>query len=211
MTTQYRMSDNVKAHKITFKLLTPRDDSSDKPDERDEGFWPSKDEREMGYCPPDQYEASMKAAKERMEAWKNDEWHFVGVQAEATIQLMSEAGNVGTTYTLQSAGCWGIESDCLDYIQDVFKEECDGLLADIERFPLAVASYQGLPLKNNGNELADAFKKFLHTDTEDMTKEELMTVEYGSEYGLAFEAIAEFEGKTIKEVIEVFASDRIED
>ena len=77
-----------------------------------------------------------------LEAWRNDEWRFIGIQAQADILIVSDDGKYGTSYTLKSAGLWGIESDSGDeYLKTVFEEQKADLLADLKKFPLAVADY----------------------------------------------------------------------
>lgn len=59
----------------------------------------------------------------RLDAWHNGEWGFIGIRAVASIQVTDSAGQ-STLYEIESAGLWGIESDCgLKYKQEVFQEE----------------------------------------------------------------------------------------
>ena len=67
----------------------------------------------------------------RIAAYKRGEWHFIGVRAVATIWIQRD--NWRTSYTLESPGCWGIESDSGEsYLKEVFAEECAMLRSDIE-------------------------------------------------------------------------------
>lgn len=53
---------------------------------------------------------------ERMRAWCADEWCYVGV----CVSLLGSDGQpVGDKY---AAACWGIESDCDDYIKEVARD-----------------------------------------------------------------------------------------
>lgn len=56
------------------------DDDTTPPDQRDDGFWPSKNPSDAGYVLPENYEVEMAKAARVMQAWKNDEWHYVGVE-----------------------------------------------------------------------------------------------------------------------------------
>lgn len=63
-----------------------------------------------------------KQDKKRLEAYYNNEWHFVGVQAVAEIRID------GLLQIISSAGLWGIESDSSDeYFDEVFEEEKEQL------------------------------------------------------------------------------------
>ena len=63
-----------------------------------------------------------KQDKKRLEAYYNDEWYFVGVQAIAEIRID------GLLQTISSGGLWGIESDSSDeYFDEIFEEEKEQL------------------------------------------------------------------------------------
>ena len=66
----------------------------------------------------------------RLAAWRNDEWHFVGIRARATINIPYGANpQCWITAELMSPGLWGIESDSSDaYLQEVYREERDILV-----------------------------------------------------------------------------------
>jgi hypothetical protein len=73
----------------------------------------SKDSEERKYALQD---------KKRLEAYYNNEWHFVGVQAVAEIRIN------GISQTISSGGLWGIESDSSDeYFDEIFEEEKEQL------------------------------------------------------------------------------------
>lgn len=72
---------------------------------------------------------------ERLAAYKRGDWAFVGIRAEATIRVDHDNGGSRYSYfhKLTSPGLWGIESDSDEsYFDEVFKEECAQLKADIE-------------------------------------------------------------------------------
>lgn len=59
-----------------------RDDCSDRPDERQDGFWPSLDPNDAGYIGPKSKSTlarHMAKAKAIVKAWENDEWFYCGV------------------------------------------------------------------------------------------------------------------------------------
>jgi hypothetical protein len=66
----------------------------------------------------------------RLKAWRNDEWHFVGIRAKATIKIPHGSNpECWITSDLSSPGLWGVESDSGDeYFQQVYQEERDELL-----------------------------------------------------------------------------------
>jgi hypothetical protein len=67
----------------------------------------------------------------RIAAYKRGDWHFIGVRAVAIIWIQRD--KYRTNYTLESPGCYGIESDSDEsYLKEVFAEECDTLRSDIE-------------------------------------------------------------------------------
>lgn len=58
----------------------------------------------------------------RMVAFNNEEWEFIGIQAEAEIEID------GVLQTLTSAGLWGTESDSdEDYLKSIEAEEISQL------------------------------------------------------------------------------------
>lgn len=54
----------------------------------------------------------------RMVSYNNEEWHYIGIVAEAELEIC------GTIQTLSSAGLWGTESDSdEDYLKSIESEE----------------------------------------------------------------------------------------
>lgn len=115
---------------IEWEMLTQPDDCRDKPDERQDGFWPSRDPKAAGYVDPAQFDHEQAKAEARMKAWHDDVWYYLGVIARAHIMVPSGQGSF-VTYTLDSPGIWGIESDSTDYIKETFEEEKVELLSHI--------------------------------------------------------------------------------
>lgn len=111
---QFNMTDTKRADGfyIRFEHITTPDTDSD----------------------PDDYlfqdEAYREQDQARLDAWHNDEWHFIGTQARAHCMLVHNG--VGTCYTLTSPGLWGTESDSdPDYLESIYQEEIATLKADI--------------------------------------------------------------------------------
>lgn len=58
----------------------------------------------------------------RLEAFNNEEWGFIGIQATAEIVI------AGVCQTIQSGGLWGIESDSEEsYFRSIEREELTSL------------------------------------------------------------------------------------
>jgi hypothetical protein len=66
----------------------------------------------------------------RLKAWRNDEWHFVGIRARATIKIPHGSNlECWITTELVSPGLWGIESDSgADYFEQVYQDQRQILL-----------------------------------------------------------------------------------
>lgn len=113
---------------VHWRMETPRDEHAGKPDEMGAGFWPSNDPNDDGYIgdygdlQPTRYAEAKEFAEARMRDWRNDVWEYVGVVAVAEISIPI-GGNSFTTYALNSPGCWGVESDSGDYLNELFEEQ----------------------------------------------------------------------------------------
>ena len=103
------------------------DDNQVKPDECDDGFWPSRDPKAAGYVNPDKFDAEMKRAEQVMAAWKNDEWFFCGVAVQVFCNDIALTGKY-------HHALWGIECNYPDsdnsYLQVVANEFLDEALDD---------------------------------------------------------------------------------
>lgn len=66
----------------------------------------------------------------RLKAWRDDEWHFIGIRARAIINIPYGTNpRCWITSELLSPGLWGIESDSRDnYFEQVYQEERQILL-----------------------------------------------------------------------------------
>ena len=66
----------------------------------------------------------------RLDAWRDGQWHFIGVRARATIKIPHGINaRCWITSELLSPGLWGIESDSGDeYFLRVYQEEREILI-----------------------------------------------------------------------------------
>ena len=133
--SQFRMVDAPSlpaTGRVVCEMILSRDMSADAPDANDAGFWPSRDPNDAGYTPLTgaEFEEAWQAAQDRMDAWKRDEWHYVGVICRATFHV-PVGGNSFAVYTLESPGLWGVESDAGDYLTSVFEEQKTELFAAV--------------------------------------------------------------------------------
>ena len=91
---------------------------------------------EQGYADvkdPAERQRYLDSDAERLAAYRRGDWHFIGIRAKATVWV--QHNNCRTYYELESAGLYGIESDSSEeYLQEVFRDECYILLADIRAF-----------------------------------------------------------------------------
>ncbi len=91
---------------FTLTATIYRDDTNgDSPDERDDGFWPSIDPKSAGYIGSKSaatLRRHMAKANAVLEAWKRDDWFYVGIVVTVSrngIELTHKYGNA----------LWGIE------------------------------------------------------------------------------------------------------
>jgi len=98
------------------------DDSDMRPDERDEGFWPSQKPNDTGYCPYN-FDEAMARAKMVMAAWENDEWHYYGV----AVTVFKNGVQLTPTY---AHSVWGIEGNYPDSNNDYFTEVANDILPE---------------------------------------------------------------------------------
>jgi hypothetical protein len=135
MTTEFRRVDTKRADGcyVSFARNVVDDDRQDRPDENDDGFWPSLDKTAAGWIgenPETSFDEQMARATERMAAWRAGDWGYVGIKAKAHILIV--VNGVGTMCELESAGLWGVDSDSgEDYFAEVYAEEIEDLKAMI--------------------------------------------------------------------------------
>ena len=128
--------DTITAEKdgyiITAKIV--RDDCADRPDERDDGFWPSRNKDDAGYCYPHLFAEQQAHAEKVMKAWRNDEWFYCGIVLSVS-KPVSIKGCVQHEVAISdhAASLWGIECNYPDskneYLTEVANELLDEALA----------------------------------------------------------------------------------
>ena len=61
----------------------------------------------------------------RLKAWRNDEWHFIGIRAKAIVKIpYGPNPECWIASEVFSPGLWGIESNSGDeYCEEVYQEE----------------------------------------------------------------------------------------
>lgn len=142
MDLQYQNFDNPKLPqrvRIEWSRVIVDDDFQPRPDEAQDGFWPSSDPDDDGYIGPNgNLDEAYAEAKARMRAWEDGEWNWVGVRARATIFVPIGGGSF-TTYSLLSPGLWAIESDSgEEYFAETFENEKESLMAHLRTISEAV-------------------------------------------------------------------------
>jgi len=127
---------------IQFQKKLIPDDDNPRPDEKDDGFWPSLNPKDAGYvgdnflcCVSDsEFNQIELAAHYRMRAWERGDWYYVGVRAVALCFIVRNG--VGTYVNIESPGIWGVESDSDEsYIEELYKEQ----IAELEEILGALA------------------------------------------------------------------------
>lgn len=89
---------------FTLRATIYRDDCRDAPDERQDGFWPSRNPDDAGYVLPKNYARERAKAHRVMNAWKNDEWWYCGVAVTVSKNGIELTGRY-------DHAVWGIEAN----------------------------------------------------------------------------------------------------
>ena len=76
----------VGAYTVTARIA--HDDTPDRPDQRQDGFWPSLYKDDAGFIGAgngfrDRFDKAQAKAQAIMDTWKNDEWFYCGKQSSA--------------------------------------------------------------------------------------------------------------------------------
>lgn len=98
------------------------------PDQRQDGFWPSRDPNAAGYVLPEHFDTEKAKAERIMAAWENDEWFYCGIIVSAHIDLMGEQ----FCLSKHAASLWGIECNYPDSDNDYLNEVAEELLGEAE-------------------------------------------------------------------------------
>lgn len=129
---------------FTIRAHIERDDCGDRPDERQDGFWPSLNPKDAGFIGPKSKSAltrAMRKAHAVHDAWMRDEWFYCGVcvtVSRAGVELTGRYDNAlwgvecnypgkqGNAYLSQVAG------EQTDEALDAANSKLDELLASID-------------------------------------------------------------------------------
>jgi len=126
-TPKFAMSDTRKpdGFYVQFERVILDDEAANRPDKMQDGFWPSQNPDDAGYCGPctaEEFAEHERNAKQRMVDYESGQWGYVGVRARALCFVVRNG--VGVHMSLESPGLWGIESDSGDeYLQSVYNDE----------------------------------------------------------------------------------------
>jgi hypothetical protein len=76
----------------------------------------------------------------RMEAYNHNEWYMLGVYVVATVSY-ADAQGCHRLEHLQSAGVWGVESDCGEDIVEIENEQLDELYSHLDVFGVDLSNW----------------------------------------------------------------------
>lgn len=127
---------------ILWKKVIQDSEYNEAPDENDEGFWPSQNQNNAGYCgdvSDERFQEIHNAAKQRYNDWEDGVWNYIGVRAKASLYIPI-GSNSFHILELESAGLWGIESDSGKYLDDVYQEQKAELKNELELLAKALTS-----------------------------------------------------------------------
>jgi hypothetical protein len=111
----------IAGFEITARIV--RDDCTDAPDERQDGFWPSLYKDAPGFIGPgnnfrERFAQAQVRAEAIMEAWRKDEWFYCGIVLSVALE--------GVELDSHAASLWAIEANYPDsdnaYLTDVANE-----------------------------------------------------------------------------------------
>lgn len=127
------MGDKITMKKEGFIITATimPDLSMNRPDQRDESFWPSQNEKDAGYCPPNIYDEQLALAKRAMEGWHNDEWFYCGIVLSVSKSIAIK-GYVQREVVLSNhaASLWGIECNFPDSKNEHLTEIANELISE---------------------------------------------------------------------------------
>lgn len=108
----------------TVEARICHDDTGGRPDQRQDGFWPSLDRNEAGFIGDgktiDDFAREQAKAQAIMDAWKNNNWFYCGVILSVKIEDVD--------ITDHGASLWGIEANYPDSENDYLTEVANELL-----------------------------------------------------------------------------------
>ena len=119
------ISCEVGAYTVTARIC--QDDTPDRPDQRQDGFWPSLYKDDAGFIGAgngfrDRFEKAQAKAQAIMEAWENDEWFYCGIILSVNMQDVE--------LTDHAASLWGIEANYPESKNEYLSEVANELLEE---------------------------------------------------------------------------------
>ena len=102
--------DTISCEVAGFEIIARivRDDCTDTPDQRQDGFWPSLYKDAPGFIGPgpnhrERFAQAQARAEAVMEAWRQDEWFYCGIVLSVALE--------GVTLERAGAAVFGIEAN----------------------------------------------------------------------------------------------------
>jgi len=119
------ISCEVGAYSVEARIC--HDDTPDRPDQRQDGFWPSLYKETPGFIGAgngfrDRFDKAQAKAQAIMDAWKNDEWFYCGIILSVKIEDVE--------LTDHAASLWGIEANYPDSENKYLTEVANELLGE---------------------------------------------------------------------------------
>lgn len=114
----------VEGYTVTARIAY--DDTPDRPDQRQDGFWPSLIQTDAGFIGRDKtlddFMPERAKAQAIMDAWKADKWFYCGVILSVKIEDVE--------LTDHAASLWGIEANYPDSKNEYLTEVANELLSE---------------------------------------------------------------------------------
>ena len=115
----------VGAYSVEARIC--HDDTAGRPDQRQDGFWPSLYKDDAGFIGAGngfrgRFDKAQAKAQAIMDAWKNDEWFYCGIILSVKIEDVE--------LTDHAASLWGIEANYPDSENKYLTEVANELLGE---------------------------------------------------------------------------------
>ncbi|PHR62066.1 MAG: hypothetical protein COA43_00015 [Robiginitomaculum sp.] len=120
-------SISVDVGEYTITARISHDDIAERPDQRQDGFWPSLYPQDVGFIGAgngwrDRFDKEQALSQSIMDAWLNDEWYYCGIILSVCIGE--------TSLTDHAASLWGIEANFPKSDNSYLLEVANDLLDD---------------------------------------------------------------------------------
>lgn len=119
------ISCDVDGYTITARVV--RDDTPDRPDQRDDGFWPSLYANAPGFIGPgkrfrERFEKAQAKAQAIMDAWERGDWFYCGIVISVAVDEVIISDH--------AASLWGVEANYPDTNNHNLNEVANELLGE---------------------------------------------------------------------------------